>query len=191
MIFTDTCSGCGDVIIDEYDIEPIKPINEEERKKYCTDWIKRKSFNEDVEDLIDFAMLFDKQKSEKEIKEYYEVDKIEKINVPKLEARLAKIAEELEFTKFNFDNTTTKGFVIASFSVQDPSDRAQKDSINELTTGLKESLFLTNWRLMSDGIDYRLGVLSGRLKAFEDDEGLLKIAKEIYEYKKNLNQTDI
>jgi hypothetical protein len=30
----------------------------------------------------------------------------------------------------------------------------------------------TNWRLMSDGISYRLGYLSGRLRAYEREEDL-------------------
>lgn len=186
LIFTDTCISCGNISIMELDVpEPDSPINEEERKKYCTDWKGKKTFVQSLEEISDFMKHIKQNEAEKKVKEDYQVDKIEKVNVPKLEVMLSKVSEELGFIKFKFDNTSTKGFVIVSFSAQDPSDRKERVSIKELTIGIKKTLHPTNWRLMSDEIDYRLGVLSGRLKAFEDDEGLLKIAKEIYENKKN------
>ena len=32
---------------------------------------------------------------------------------------------------------------------------------------------------MSDGVDYRLGILSGRLKGYENEEDILKLMKQI------------
>jgi hypothetical protein len=182
--FTDTCKDCGDISISEYTIEPDQPITEEDRKKYCTDWKGRKTFAQDLEAISDFMKYYEETEKEKKEKENYGVDKIERVNVPQLELRLAKASEESGFIKFKFESTSTKGFVIVTFSTQDPTDRNDKESVKKLGNGIKEILLPTNWRLMSEGINYRLGVLSGRLKAFEDDEGLLKIAKEIIEHSK-------
>lgn len=181
--FIDTCKGCGKTSTSEYTIEPDQPITEEDLKKYCTDWKGRRSFEQDLEAINDFMEGHKERESKKKENEDYGVDKIERINVPPLEKRLEKISEELGFIKFKFESTSTKGIVIVSFSAQDPSVRKEKESITELTSAIKKVLLPTNWRLMSDGVDYRLGVLTGRLKAFEDDEGLLKIAKEIKEKK--------
>ena len=34
---------------------------------------------------------------------------------------------------------------------------------------------VTNWRLMSDGISYRLGYLNGRVKAYEGEEAMKEL----------------
>jgi hypothetical protein len=48
----------------------------------------------------------------------------------------------------------------------------------DLKKVLKESLKETNWRLMTDGVDYRLGMLSGRLRAYEREEDLLGLVSQ-------------
>ena len=40
---------------------------------------------------------------------------------------------------------------------------------------IKKNLETTDWRLMSGGIDYRLGLLTGRIRAYESEEDLLKL----------------
>jgi len=36
----------------------------------------------------------------------------------------------------------------------------------------------TNWKLMSGGIDYKLGFLTGRLRGFKKEEDLLEMVKK-------------
>ncbi|MDD4111034.1 MAG: hypothetical protein PHS54_05770, partial [Clostridia bacterium] len=62
-------------------------------------------------------------------------------------------------------------------------------SIFDLKKLLNNSLKKTNWRLMSDGVNYRLGFLSGRLKGYEGEEDILKLAGKT-EIKKPLNKID-
>ena len=45
-----------------------------------------------------------------------------------------------------------------------------KKLVNKILEGV-------NWRLMSDGVSCRVGILSGRLRAYERDEDLLKLIK--------------
>lgn len=54
-------------------------------------------------------------------------------------------------------------------------DRKEYDSTNKLKKLIKVALEETNWRLMTDGIHYRLGILTGRLKAYEREEDLVKL----------------
>jgi hypothetical protein len=49
------------------------------------------------------------------------------------------------------------------------------DSIHDLQKLLKEALSPTNWRLMSDGVTYRLGFLQGRLRGMEGEEKLREL----------------
>jgi hypothetical protein len=67
--------------------------------------------------------------------------------------------------------------VTIPFSVLD-SNSTRNPNISEATLKklLKDTLEDTNWRLMSNGIHYRLGYLSGTLKAYEQEEDLLELS---------------
>lgn len=70
-------------------------------------------------------------------------------------------------------------FVIIPFTVQDAKKSRQKEkSIQELRTLINKLLENTNWKLMSTGIDYRMGYLTGRLKGYENEEELAKYLKK-------------
>ncbi|MGN6641206.1 MAG: hypothetical protein ACTHJ8_20005 [Mucilaginibacter sp.] len=66
---------------------------------------------------------------------------------------------------------------------QDPTDRDEAKSSKGLKKTIETTLFNTNWRLMSPGIEYKLGFLNGQLKGFSLEENILKIAQEIWEKK--------
>jgi hypothetical protein len=72
--------------------------------------------------------------------------------------------------------------ITIEFSVQDQQvDRKEYNSIHDLQKLLNDNLKGTNWRLMSDGISYRLGLLKGKLKGVEGQENLRElITKEKY-----------
>ena len=52
----------------------------------------------------------------------------------------------------------------------------QLNTTKELEKALKDTLENTNWRLLSNSISYRLGILTGRLKGYETEEDILKLA---------------
>lgn len=66
--------------------------------------------------------------------------------------------------------------MILGFSLQDAkSGRGEYESHHELQKLLKDALSPTNWRLMSDGVSYRLGFLQGRLRGIEGEEKLKEL----------------
>ena len=68
--------------------------------------------------------------------------------------------------------------VIIEFTVQDnKTDRGEYDSRIQVQRILKKKLEATNWRLMNDGASYRLGILTGRLRGYENEEDLLRLVK--------------
>jgi hypothetical protein len=179
--FTDTCSSCGHIEIDELELDPNrkKNITEDDRKKYCASFNTQRTFYEDLKAIADLGELVDRNEKAKKEKEELEVDKIEKPNIPQLEKKLADFAEKNGFIKFQFDKPEMGRHVVIPFSLQDLSDRNEQDSLKIVTNYFKKELFHTNWRLMTEGISYRLGHLTGRIKSFEHEDDLLKIAKEI------------
>ncbi|UPK72464.1 hypothetical protein [Chitinophaga filiformis] len=179
---TTTCSMCGTVEKDELDLnfEPEEEfmITEEDRQKYCLSFFKERTFMEDLEAINNFVIRFDEDQKDKELKEHYEIDKIERLTIPALETRLQKAIENEGFIKLGFDRPEMKTWTVVPFNLQDPTDRNDKKSIKTITSCIKQTIFTTNWRLVGS-IDYRLGFLTGKLKAYEREEDLIKLAIEI------------
>ena len=83
-----------------------------------------------------------------------------------------------EYINLDFSKPGIGRDIIINFTVQDnKTDRGEYDSRIQLQRTIKKTLENTNWRLTSDGVIYRLGILSGRLKGYENDEDLIKLVK--------------
>jgi len=82
------------------------------------------------------------------------------------------------YINLEFSKPEIKKDVIIEFTVQDNKiDRGEYDSRIQLQRILKKKFEATNWRLMSGGVNHKLGILSGRLRGYENEEDLLKLYK--------------
>lgn len=98
--------------------------------------------------------------------------------VVELEKLLSKILEKSGYVKLVFDKPEINQFVIVPFTVQDDNPkRKDRESELELRKIINKTLEKTNWRLMSEGMTYRLGYLFGRLKGYEREKDLIKLLK--------------
>lgn len=80
------------------------------------------------------------------------------------------------YLKLEFEKPDLQKDVILGFSVQESKgDRSERESIYDLQKLIKKTLEHTNWRLMSDGVTYRLGFLQGRLRGLEGEEKLKEL----------------
>ncbi|MDD2823141.1 MAG: hypothetical protein PHQ59_03585 [Candidatus Daviesbacteria bacterium] len=92
---------------------------------------------------------------------------------------IQKTIEVERYVDLQFGKPEIGQFVIIDFTVNDSKEgRSDYDSSNTLKKLIKFVLEDTNWRLMSDGISCRLGILSGRLKAYEREEDLTKLVEK-------------
>lgn len=116
-----------------------------------------------------------KERGQKETDPAYQKAKqLKKLNIVELEKLLSELLEKEKYIKLSFDKPEMEKFVIVSFTVQDAdSTRAEYDSTSKLKKLIKNTLETTNWRLMSEGTNYRLGYVSGRLKGYEREEDLV------------------
>jgi len=102
--------------------------------------------------------------------------KLKMLTVVQLEKLIEDTIEKEGYKDLKFGKPEMGQYVIIDFSVNETKDdRQETASRNTLKKLIKEILEDTNWRLMSDGINYRLGILTGRLKAYEREEDLIKI----------------
>jgi hypothetical protein len=99
--------------------------------------------------------------------------------VNELEKLLNKSLSKTNYIKMTFDKPEINQHVIIPFTVQDSdAKRNQRTSEYELKKIVRKTLLNTNWRLMTDGVNYRLGYLSGRLKGYENQEDLMNLVNK-------------
>lgn len=176
---TSTCPNCSYVEISEIKKkteEIIDPDFEKDRSRFCSekDGIK---YAEWMITAGKLGAIMEKQKEKENNKELYDaVAKIKRLKIIELEQLLAPILEKANYIKLHFKDPEITKDVIVPFIVHDmQQDREDKVSCFDLQKIVKNALKDTNWRLMSDGVQYRLGMLEGRFRAYEKEEDLIKL----------------
>ncbi len=175
------CSSCDFTKIDKME----RTTNKEEepdlnfaadKAKYCLSKEEGEKWRESMAKWEEMGKLVDKLKEEDKNKELYDkMAKIKKLTIIDLEKLLNPILEKTGYIKFQLSTPEIGKDVIVPFGVHDSkNDRAELASQYDLKIIINKTLENTNWRLMSDGVSYRLGFLSGRLRGLEKEEDLLK-----------------
>lgn len=157
--------------------EEIDPDYETDRARFCISEQEGQdyfSFKINMNHFQETLAKMEEKEARKE--EHDKVAQIKKINIVELENILSSELEKIGYVKFELKSPETGRHFIVPFNVRDSkSDRRERDSQKQLEKAIKDALKDTNWRLMTNGIHYRLGFLEGSLKAYEKDEDLLKL----------------
>jgi hypothetical protein len=109
---------------------------------------------------------------------YKAMNKIRKLSISELMTIINTLILKKGYAELQFDKPEIDKTVVIPFLVQDTVlARNENDSIYQLRQLLCKELKGTNWRLMTQGITYRLGYLSGKLKGYDREEDLYKLAQ--------------
>ncbi|MBF0206765.1 MAG: hypothetical protein HQK53_07725 [Oligoflexia bacterium] len=93
-----------------------------------------------------------------------------------MEKMIKEALEKEKYVELSFEKPEITKDVVIPFTVQESdASRGDYDSQNNLIKLIKKTLEDTNWRLMSEGISQRLGILSGRIRGYENEDDLVKI----------------
>jgi len=153
----------------------------QEQKKWLKGFIKviKKWVDEKPEEVERLSRFVESMREKEKNKGFYDkLAKIKKLPVAGLKKLLVPKLEKAEYIKLEFSKPEMSRDVVVEFTVQDnKEDREEYDSRSQLKKLLKQTLEKINWRLMSEGIYYRLGILTGKLRGYENDEDLLKLIK--------------
>lgn len=182
ITFTYTCPSCKHSFKEKMDFskkeEKPDPNFEKDRARFCL-WDKefrehlfatRKGF----EDMAKLGKEFKEKEDNKHI--YNAMKEMKKPKIAELAQLLSPVLEETGYIEFHLDKPEMGRDVFIGFSCLDSkSDREDYDSRKILKKLVDKALVDTNWRLMSDGISYRLGYLNGRLRAYEREEDLKEL----------------
>lgn len=179
---TYACPNCAHSFKDKLDLkpkdEPEDPDYKEDRRIYCLQDEAMRKEHQDAkyrfEDLIRFAKEHKEKEGNKHI--YDAMKEMKKPKIAELTPLLQPVLEKAGYADFNLDKPEIGKDVYVGFNCLDTkSDRNDYDSIKTLEKLVMKTLADTNWRLMSDGIHFRLGYLNGRVRAYEREEDLKKL----------------
>ena len=181
---TYTCGSCGHTYKTKLDLNPkedeIDPDFERDRYIYCLQDEKMLQEHRDAKWRLEgMAQMGKEMKEKRENKEIYDaVAQIQKVNIGQLTDTLQPAIEKAGYIELSFDKPEIGKDVFVGFSCLDGKrDREEYDSRKTLQKTIKTALSETNWRLMSEGISYRLGYLNGRISAYEREEDLIGLVE--------------
>lgn len=185
-----SCSNCSYKKKDIYDFKKSRKEREaretrenklliDYRKDFCYTDEEGRSY---IHSMDGIKRLMDEMKENEKKKKnpvFQKAKKFKQLKASQLKELLEKTIEEQGYKELQFGKPEMGQFVIIDFTVNDIKDeRKEYDSTNTLKKLIKSVLEDTTWRLMSDGIQYRLGILTGRLKAYEREEDLMKLISD-------------
>lgn len=171
------CGSCGfddDFVYDDEE-EKLDPNFEKDRARFCLSEEEGKKYLDFRFKLEGLKPLLDEIENREKNKSLYDqVEKIEKLTVTQLRNFLVPELKKAGYSSLFFAEPKIEKNVILNFKVEDiKNGRVEYDSKNILKKLLNKVLSNTNWNLMTNGPDYRLGVLNGQLKGLESEEDLL------------------
>ena len=175
-----SCTNCDYSFTDEFDLRTKKekpdPNFEKDIARFCLDKEKGDKYLDFKRRMKGIAEIIEEHKEKEKNKDLYKkVEKLKKLTIPQFKEYVVKILKDTHYSNLIFDKPDMGRIVSLSFTLEDPKTENEYDSKNNLKKLLKEKLEDTNWRLMSEGINYRLGVLSGKFRIYENEDELVNL----------------
>ena len=197
IVITYTCPSCGHSYKERMDLrsKKEKPDSDfdKDRAHFCL-WDKefREHLFATKQGFEDMARLGKEINEKEDNKHIYDaIKEMKKPKIAELSTILSPALEKAGYTEFSLDKPEIGKDVFVGFDCLDgKSDREDYDSRKTLEKLVKKTLEDTNWRLMSDGISYRLGYLSGRFRAYEREEDLKQLISKSKKLKSKQESSD-
>ncbi len=172
--------------------EEDKKLLEKYRSVFCLTDEDGEKYVFELEAMEVAKQVGEEAKQKYDDKAYQVAISLKKLKILELEKLLSEKLLKENYVKFTLDKPDIGRYVVVPFSVLDAnSTRRENISEDTLKKLIKDTLEDTNWRLMSDGIRYRLGYLSGSLKAYEQEEDLLELSGAKKEQKPSKVDTEM
>lgn len=179
---TYTCPNCRHGYKEKLDLgtkeEKPDPDYDKDRITYCLlDKEFRDKLFEIRRGLNEMARMGKEFKEREDNKPLYDAaNELQKLKIIEVQDRLRPVIEEAGYKEVRFGEPEIgREFVVVVSCLDGDTKREDYTSRQTLKKVINNSLEGTNWRLMTSGIEYRLGYLSGKLRAYESEKDLLKL----------------
>ncbi|HHT9138731.1 MAG TPA: hypothetical protein ACFYEK_15990 [Candidatus Wunengus sp. YC60] len=186
-----SCKSCGykEVEVDDFEKTRVARLGKEakerellkkHRAEFCLSSVEGQEYIESMSRLEAITTLLRDSEKKRADPDYQKVANLKRLSVVELEKLISETIGKEKYIKLMLEKPDIDRHVIVPFTVQDAdSSRKEYDSVHKLQRIIKKALEGTNWRLMSEGVHYRLGYLSGKLKGYEHEEDLLQLIKSV------------
>ena len=147
------------------------------KKQFCLSKEEGEKYIDGKQRLVHAVDCIKELKEKENQKDLYEaVAKIKKLNIADVEKLLTKALKKEGFIKLKLESPQISRDIKIEFTVQDSSTGIHEhDRKMKLKKTITKALLETNWKLIDDGISYRLGILTGRLRGLELEEDIVKL----------------
>lgn len=177
-----SCESCSFTETDSFTLSANKnehdPEYDKDRARFCLSGDALKEVQESAINMENMKRLVDGWKHEEEHKEEYDaIAKLEKLTIPQVKERISIAIKDTNYLNLTFEKPSIEKYVSIEFSVEELETDNKNASEANFKKLVRKALQNTNWRLMTDGITYRLGLMTGRLRAYESKEDMLKLIK--------------
>lgn len=182
--YVDTCKYCGHVeetvsTLDEKKKEPTQEEIEQfeyDKKRFCLTSTQGERYRHWVEGMKRMDEV--KKEQEANVEFYDKLGEVKKLNIAGLEKLLKSAIKKAGYADLQISMLPPTGQIIVDFSVRDMEEKREEyDSRKTLEKTIEKVLEDKNWSLMFDGVSYRLGLLSGRIRGYESEEDLQDLTK--------------
>ena len=187
VITKSSCKHCGhkeESVLDftkEFTEDNPDADFEKDRKEFCLSEKEGEEYRKWITyDYPQIKGMVDEWEEKKKNKDVYDkVKKIRKLTISELSDLLSKELVKADYKGLVVTNTEITRDLIVTFTIQDTKvGRDEGYSKSDLKKTLKKLLDNTNWKLMSDGVSYKLGLLAGRLRGIDQEKVLVDEIKE-------------
>lgn len=187
ITWTETCDKCKHVKTETLDLsdtksepEPVDPYLELDRKRFVFDKDTVFKYEQKLNHLVRRAKLHAIEQDRLEHVDVYDgIKQVKKLKIAQLKELLEPIFTNDGYSDFKLGDPQIGREVSLDFSCLDTKDdREEYQSKKTLHKVIEKALEETNWRVMSSGVSYRLGFLTGSLRAHESEEDIKKLVEQ-------------
>lgn len=190
---TSKCNSCGHISETIYDLDELEQSRAEREKYKDSMFMSYRSefcLDENSKEYKSYIHSLNSLEIMKKLTEDFEGNSHDPI-IPLVKSIAIKTVIQLEdiinksiknkgYDRFVFGVPVIDKDVIIQFTLYDIKGRPELESTYELKRIIKKALTDTNWRLMSEGIAYNLGILSGRLRGYQGEKSIYELARQKY-----------
>jgi hypothetical protein len=180
----ETCIHCGHVeeqlsYLDEKEKVPTQEELERfeyDKKRFCLTSTQGERYKHWVERMK--RLNAQKEEQEANMEFYDKLAEVKKLNIAGLEKLLKTAIKKRGYADLHISMPPPDRQIILNFTVRDTEEnRKEHESQKTLEDIIGNALEDKNWALMSDGVQYRLGLLSGRIRGYETEDDLTELTK--------------
>lgn len=187
ITWTETCEKCKHVKTDTLDLkitkgepEPADKLLELDRKRFVFDKDMMFKYSQKLNHFVRMAKLHATEQDKVEHVDIYDgIKQVKKLKITQLKELLEPVFTKEGYSDFKLGDPQIGREVSLEFSCLDTKDdREEYQSKKTLHKATEKALEETNWRVMSAGVSYRLGFLTGSLRAYESEEEIRKLVEQ-------------